>query len=437
MHGPAEPFALLDDCTATPGQPCSRLYTGFVREHRCENAATLDALWQDVQRDQQAGLHAVVLADYEWGLALVGLPPRPPASAEQQATSPALRVLMFARLHHLSRDEVDAWLASPPGFTAAHGGAPRLSPLTPTLGPQAYARAIARIHDAIRAGETYQVNHTHRLRGELTGSPLALYRLLRARQPVPYGALIALPHAPGRPAWVLSCSPELFIEQNQGTLTARPMKGTAPRSADPSVDQAQAHWLRHDAKNRAENLMIVDLLRNDLGRLAQTGTVKVPELFAVAPHGAVWQMTSTITARLREHLSFPDLLRASFPCGSITGAPKRHTMQLIQQLEDTPRGLYTGSIGWVDATDPDADSWACCLSVAIRTVCVSAPDAEGRHAIEMGVGSGIVLDSEAESEYAECQLKARFLTGVVEAAPLDTAPDTPWTAPLPAAACAV
>jgi para-aminobenzoate synthetase/4-amino-4-deoxychorismate lyase len=428
MHAPAEPFALLDDCTATPGRPSSRLYTGFVREHRCENAATLDALWEEVQRDQQAGLHAVVLADYEWGLALVGLPPRSHALAEQHGAPPALRVLMFARLRYLSRDEVDGWLASPSGAAVTHGGTPRLSPLTPTLGPQAYAKAIARIHDAIRAGETYQVNHTHRLRGELTGSPVALYRLLRARQPVPYGALIALPPAAGRPAWVLSCSPELFIAQDEGTLTARPMKGTAPRSGDPAADEAQAHWLRHDPKNRAENLMIVDLLRNDLGRLAQTGTVKVPELFAVAPHGAVWQMTSTITARLRDQLSFTDLLRASFPCGSITGAPKRHTMQLIQQLEDTPRGLYTGSIGWVDATGPDRQSWACCLSVAIRTVCVSAPDAQGRHAIEMGVGSGIVLDSEAESEYAECQLKARFLTGVVQQTSHDTSQPTPATA---------
>src|SRR6202012_4078766 len=172
------------------------------------------------------------------------------------------------------------------------------------------------------------------------------------RQPVPYGALIALPGG----QWVLSCSPELFIQKEGATLRARPMKGTAPRSADPVADRHAAEFLANDPKNRAENVMIVDLLRNDLSRVAETGSVKVPALFSVEPYASVWQMTSTVEARLRAQTSFADVLRALFPCGSITGAPKHRTMQLIDRLETSPRGLYTGAIGWLDAASYAANA---------------------------------------------------------------------------------
>jgi para-aminobenzoate synthetase/4-amino-4-deoxychorismate lyase len=248
-----------------------------------------------------------------------------------------------------------------------------------------------------------------------------LYRRLRARQPVRYGALIALPDGD----WVLSCSPELFVEKQGETLHARPMKGTAPRSDDPAADRRAAEFLGNDPKNRAENVMIVDLLRNDLSRVAQTGSVKVPALFSVEPYGTVWQMTSTVHAALRPGTSFAGILRALFPCGSITGAPKHRTMQLIDELESTPRGLYTGAIGWLDApsaaahttsagtSTPAANETACgdfCLSVAIRTLTLSRSAQTGQLEGKMGIGAGIVLDSVAADEYAECQLKARFLT---------------------------
>jgi len=194
------------------------------------------------------------------------------------------------------------------------------------------------------------------------------------------------------------------------------MKGTAPRSADPQQDAASAAFLANDPKNRAENVMIVDLLRNDVSRIARTGTVRVPALFSVEPYASVWQMTSTVEAGWRDGTTFADMLRALFPCGSITGAPKHKTMQLIDAIETTPRGLYTGTIGWLDA--PRDAAAACgdfCLSVAIRTLTLDAPPAsapagDDRRRGTMGVGAGIVLDSVAADEYAECELKARFLT---------------------------
>jgi para-aminobenzoate synthetase/4-amino-4-deoxychorismate lyase len=391
-------FALLDDCHATRGEPLSRLYTGFEREHRCVDPLTLDAVWAEVDADLRAGLHAVLLADYEWGAKLMkaghALLPASDASS--------LRVLMFRSLARLSSDEVDAWLASRSGE-----GACGVTNLVPSVDRPGFTQAIERIHEAIRAGETYQVNYTYRLHGEAYGSPVALYRRLRARQPVAYGALMALPDA----THVLSCSPELFLRHDAGLLTARPMKGTAPRIAAPESDSETARLLSLDIKNRAENLMIVDLLRNDLGRIAQTGSVKVPALFAIEPYATLFQMTSTVNARVRPDVGFAELLRAVFPCGSITGAPKHHTMELIAELESTPRGLYCGAIGWIDAPRRPERLGDFCFSVAIRTLTLGAAE-RGLRPARLGIGAGIVLDSRADDEFEECLLKARFLTGL-------------------------
>jgi len=271
-----------------------------------------------------------------------------------------------------------------------------------------YTDAIARIHDWIAAGDTYEVNYTYRLRMTAFGAPAALYRRLRARQPVPYGAFIGLPEG----AAILSCSPELFFSHRAGQLVARPMKGTAPASGDVEVDEARAIALAADEKNRAENLMIVDLLRNDLGRLARAGSVHVPALFEVTPFGSVLQMTSTVEAEIPPATGLADCLRALFPCGSITGAPKRRTMEIIEALEPEPRGLYTGAIGWIDAPADDRAMGDACFSVAIRTLVLGAPGTDGLRRGELGIGSGIVHDSIADEEYAECQLKARFVTAL-------------------------
>lgn len=366
-------YALLDDCDSTAERRSSRLYTGFAHERSATDGAALDAVCAQVEGDLRDGLHAVVVADYEFGRNL----------QLAQPGNAALRFLLFRECAHLSRGEADAWLAS-----RDDGAAAGVAGIEPSVTRDEFDAAIATVHEALRAGDSYQVNYTYRLTFDVFGTPLALYRRLRERQPVRYGALIALPEG----GVVVSCSPELFIEKSGDLLRARPMKGTAPRETDPQA-------LHDDPKNRAENVMIVDLLRNDMSRVAATGSVHVPALFSIEPYASVWQMTSTVEARVRAGTTFADIVRALFPCGSITGAPKYKTMQLIDAIESTPRGLYTGAIGWLDRGGDF------CMSVAIRTLVVR----EGRGT--MGVGAGIVLDSVAADEYAECLLKASFLTG--------------------------
>jgi len=398
-------FALLDDRHASPDRPASRLYRGFEREHRCTDPAGLDHMWAAVDADLRAGLHAVLLADYEWGAKLLQAGHRRLAPDDASA----LRVLMFRELSHLRAADVDTWLSglAPDGAAAAG-----VMALEPSVDRAAFAQAIEQIHERIAAGETYQVNYTFRLHGQAYGSPVQLYRRLRERQAVSYGALIRLPAcSEGEAAYVLSLSPELFLRHEQGLLTARPMKGTAHRAHDAEGDSETARHLAIDAKNRAENVMIVDLLRNDLGRLARIGSVKVTQLFEVEPYNTLFQMTSTVQAALLPEVGFADVLRAAFPCGSITGAPKHRTMELIAGLETTPRGLYCGAIGWLDAPRGAARVGDFCLSVAIRTLTLG-PEARGLRPARLGIGAGIVADSRAADEFEECHLKARFLTGL-------------------------
>ncbi|MEX3926013.1 aminodeoxychorismate synthase component I [Paraburkholderia sp. BR10936] len=399
-------FALLDDGDSTAVSRSSRLYTGFVRELACQRAADLDAVCAQANAELGKGLHALVIGDYEFGRTLEFARRDTTSSDETQHGHAALRFLLFERCKTLSREEADAWLAAQEGAEApAPAG---VAGVTIGVDRERFEHDIAAVQDALRAGDSYQINYTYRLGFEAYGSPLALYRRLRERQRVRYGALIALPGD----RWVLSCSPELFVEKRGQTLRAKPMKGTAARSADAEQDAAAARFLANDPKNRAENVMIVDLLRNDLSRVAQTGSVRVPALFSVEPYASVWQMTSTVEATLREGTTFAGVMRALFPCGSITGAPKHRTMELIEALEHAPRGLYTGTIGWLEAPSAGEVCGDFCLSVVIRTLTLDAPSG-GTGATrrgEMGVGAGIVLDSVAADEYEECRLKARFLT---------------------------
>jgi len=260
-----------------------------------------------------------------------------------------------------------------------------------------YAERVAEIQEWIRAGDIYQLNFTAPYRLRALENPAALYAHLRSRQPVEYGAFIHWQ----QDRQILSFSPELFFRiEPEGAgrrITSRPMKGTAARGRTTGEDRARAEWLRSDAKNRAENLMIVDLVRNDLGRLCSFGSVKVEDLFAVERYPSVWQMTSTVTGELRPGAGLYEIFRALFPCGSVTGAPKVRAMQLAARVEDGPRGVYTGAIGYISAART-------VFNVAIRTIELD----RGRGT--MGVGSGIVIDSAAREEFNECQLKARFLT---------------------------
>jgi para-aminobenzoate synthetase/4-amino-4-deoxychorismate lyase len=269
----------------------------------------------------------------------------------------------------------------------------RLGSLKFQFEPAEYYQKIAQIKEYIAAGDVYQINFTGKYRFAFAGSPLAFYRQLRQKQPVAYSAVLNDGQRD-----ILCLSPELFFRTENNRIMARPMKGTAPRGRNRTEDTKIADWLRQDEKNRAENLMIVDLLRNDLGRIAEIGSVKVPEIFTVETYRTLFQMTSTVVGELLPGLSYYDIFKALFPCGSITGAPKVRAMRLIKELENGMRGVYTGAIGYFG---PDKESM---FNVAIRTVVIE--DGHG----ELGVGSGIVFDSDPEAEYAECLLKAEFLT---------------------------
>ncbi len=410
-----EPFVLLDDALAPEGQKRSRLYTGWRRTFTCHDPASLEAVWQQARAEQDSGAHLVMWADYEWGVRLHGVTLGAGASAPG-----VLSWVAFDRCEWMDVSEVALWLSSQDptersGVMGAVHDAPSVAgvlALQPDQAPDTYRDAIHRIQDWIRAGDTYQVNHTLRLQGDMVGSPLALYRRLRARQPVAFGALARWPQG----HWIVSCSPELFVRHEQGRLQTRPMKGTVARATDPERDGERRAWLAADPKNRAENLMIVDLLRNDLGRIARVGSVRVPRLFEIEAYPTVYQMTSTVEAEPRAGVSVPEVLRALFPCGSITGAPKHHTMALIDRLEPSPRGIYTGAIGWIDAPSSQTDARPSlpdfCWSVAIRTLEIGGgptPDS-ARRPVRLGVGGGIVLDSVADEEAEEALLKARFVT---------------------------
>lgn len=268
-------------------------------------------------------------------------------------------------------------------------GAPR-----PMWSRDRYDAAIDRARAYIAAGDCYQINLTFPMLTNVSGDPLALYAALAARQPVGEGAFVDL----GGPA-ILSRSPELFFAVDAaGRIETRPMKGTAARGRDAAEDAANARDLAASDKNRAENLMIVDLLRNDLSRICLPGSVRVPQLFHVETYATVHQMISAVTGRLAPGLGLLDILRAIFPCGSITGAPKIRAMQIIAELEDAPRGVYCGAIGWIDPAGPMR------FSVAIRTPVLETPER-----LRLNVGGGITHDSRAGLEWEEALCKAAFL----------------------------
>jgi len=416
-------FALFDD--AVSGR--AKLYQNHVESclfHHNE----LDSLDDTLHKGWQKGLHAVLFADYEFGLPLMEI---------ESERGGNLALHWFADCADI---DAESWLAQNSDDLPAGISTPQSS-----VSEADYLEHIRQIHEAIRRGDTYQINYTTRLHLQAYGNPVSLYR--RLRQPVPYAALSHLPDAEGQSAWTLCFSPELFLKIGaDGTISTEPMKGTAPILGD-GQDERRAAELQADPKNRAENVMIVDLLRNDLGKIAQTGKVCVPEPFKVSRFGSVWQMTSTIQAQALPHITAADILRAAFPCGSITGAPKRMSIQIIESLEAEPRGLYTGSIGYLNPCESGL-GFEGIFNVVIRTLSlkpVSDPISDDlpfsddldsgltnqdkatkpqtrqgeatpyRFKVNplyqgvYGVGSGIVIDSDPAAEYRECGWKARFL----------------------------
>jgi para-aminobenzoate synthetase/4-amino-4-deoxychorismate lyase len=461
---PAELYALVENTPATvlletskPSAPglssgsCSRLFTAPLRVLVAGESADLPNLFAEIESAVALGHYAAGFFSYECGHFFE--PTVPTARSRPGQSLPAAETLdrtvdqgfipgsrATESLRALA-PESDPWSVSsadcpsqplawfgiykkcylfdhhqgafpsgdPPGIDRFRPANSTEQPLTTpqiettlALTEEQYAGRVAAIHEWIRAGDVYQLNFTVPMQIQAPGSAAALYQRLRCRQPVPFGAFLHC--RPGHR--ILSFSPELFfnLEEQESSssaptrrITTRPMKGTAPRGRTTREDDNLADWLQTDKKNRSENVMIVDLLRNDLGRLCAYGSVQAENLFAVERYPTLLQMTSTVTGDLRPDVSLQQIFRALFPCGSITGAPKVRAMQLIANLEDQPRGVYTGAIGFFSRRQS-------VFNVAIRTL-----ELDGESGA-MGIGSGVVIDSDPSGEFRECLLKAEFLT---------------------------
>ncbi len=373
----APPFVLLDD--ARPGGATARLYTRPLRTLTAwrteEVAGVLEAV-------RASGLDAAGYLSYDAAAAFEPAAPPPP-----ERTDAARAPLAWFGLFDGWQDIADV-PAILPDAAGAWIGAP-----VPEVAPEEYRAMFDHVQALIAAGDLYQLNLTLRAQAPFAGDPLALYAQLRPHAAAGWGAIVAT-----GAQTLLSFSPELFVAIEGDRLTCRPMKGTARRSDDVATDAAAADALSTDAKQRAENLMIVDLMRNDLARVAVAGSVAVPELFAVEHYPTVHQMTSTVTATLAPGRDARDVLRALFPCGSITGAPKVRAMHAIADIErGSPRGVYTGAIGRIDR---GGDAM---FNVAIRTLRLSGERAT------LGIGGGIVADSRVEAEWDEALAKAAFV----------------------------
>lgn len=381
----------------------AKVLSGLRQRITVRSAEELPAAFAAIQAAQVAGHWIALMLDYELGewfepaLQATARATTEPQAAPTSGAQPAqhrhsrLTALVFDSatverpwdLSHTKGTEVTTSATAPALITS----------VIASLSQKDYFKRIQKIKEWIAQGEVYQINSTFALEIATQGSAQELYRLLANQHPSAHAAFIE-----DDQQTVLSFSPELFLQRKGTTLVTRPMKGTAPRSNDPLEDQQLGERLQASEKDRAENLMIVDLLRNDLGRIALSGTVVAEPLFSLEAYPSVWTMTSTIQATIAAETSLEQILRALFPCGSITGAPKIAAMKRIQQTEAQPRGLYCGSVGWLA---PNGDF---SLNVAIRTLLLK-PDGSGVY----HVGSGIVHDSVAELEWEECHWKARIV----------------------------
>jgi para-aminobenzoate synthetase / 4-amino-4-deoxychorismate lyase len=381
------PPLVLFDSFSPRHHPLSFRFDDFIEEVVARSTEEVLPALRYVEAAAAKGLHAAGFLSYEAAPGLAtGLTTHSPGPF------PLLWFGLFRRRYgvpsHLHTEEKKEGL---PAYETADW--------ITSLGPEAYETAVERIQEYIAAGDTYQINFTLRQHFRLVGDPQAYYHDLCRSQKAPFCAFMDT----GR-FQVLSASPELFFELKRGVVTCRPMKGTARRGRWHAEDEAMKIQLRESEKEKAENLMIVDLLRNDMGMVSETGSVQVKSLFDVETLETVHQMTSTITSRLREGVGLVELFQALFPCGSVTGAPKKRSMEIIEDLEGTPRGLYTGCIGYVSPSGGGTDPYEATFSVAIRTAVIDAATETG----EFGVGSGITTGSIASAEYDECLAKGRF-----------------------------
>lgn len=374
MFDTTRPFVLFDD--ARPGG-AAKLYRAPTRVIRADTIADVPAALAQVSAAVDGGASVAGYLTYEAGAALV------PGVRLHGGEAP---LLWFGVFDGAAAIDVAAALPDPAGAW--------IGEVAPAIDADDYAARCGAILDLIAAGDIYQANLTFAAQVPVAGDPMALYAAIRPRAAAGHGAVVWT-----GADWLLSFSPESFFALDGRRITARPMKGTAARDPDPARDAAAARDLAADPKQRAENLMIVDLMRNDLSRVSVAGSVRVPDRFVVETYPSIHQMVSSVTAELMPGRNAADALAALFPCGSITGAPKKRAMEAIDAVERRARGVYTGSIGWIDGGGDAA------FNVAIRTLHLPRDATRAT----LGLGSGVVADSRAPDEWHECLAKARFL----------------------------
>ena len=370
-------WILFDD--ARQGGAPPRLYRDPEERIVAWDIGEVASALERVRDGLKAGKHAAGYLGYEAGHAL---DPKLAASA-RRSDGP---LLSFGLFEGFDTPDLGSFL---PDAGGAYVGHPK-----PRIAQEAYEGAVRQVRENLFAGNFYQANLTFGCDAAVCGNPLAIYaRLRRSAEAGWSGVLIDEDRS------LISLSPEQFFTIRGGIIESRPMKGTAPRRSDPVADAREVEALAADEKQRAENLMIVDLMRNDLARVSEAGSVEVPELFAVETYPTVHQMVSRITSRLRDGFDAIDVIRTIFPCGSVTGAPKVAAIEALTRLEPEPRGAYTGSMGWIE---PGGDA---AFNVLIRTL----EWRNGASRARLGLGSGLVVDSNPRDEWAECLLKGDFV----------------------------
>ncbi len=387
----SEVFALLEDSKSSKDVAQNLLFTEVVDEVIAQTEDEIPEALEKIEACRQQGLYLCGYLSYEAGYYFIDK--KIVRTKDNLSEQSLIHLVAFKSMQTLDRETIDnafsAVKQDPQSQLCAHGF--KLS-VTETK----YLNAIKKIKKYIKSGDTYQINYTIKFKFRLRGTANALYQALRQTQPVEFGAFLNFPKLK-----IVSLSPELFVTKKDDTLMSKPMKGTAKRGLNETEDEFIVDFLKNDPKTLSENVMIVDLIRNDFGRICKTGSVVVKNLFEVQTFKTIHQMISTVKGKLKSNISFGDLLKGLFPCGSITGAPKIRTMEIINDLEAESRGVYTGAIGYIL---PNNDFY---FNVPIRTIVLNK-----RNQCEMGIGSGIIYESNAKAEFEECILKADFLTNL-------------------------
>jgi len=394
-----ESFVFLESTRVTPENHLSYLFCEPLQRLVCAPDDDPGIFFSKAQEKLDQGFFLAGYISYEFGyllepiLARSFVPRVPSGHAPAQLPLADLSVFNKPVLYDHQTESFKDTSKWPAGEGSGPGAGFSIDNLRLNLGREKYLEAIHRVKSYIEAGDTYQVNYTLKLLFDFSGSVSEFYCSLRRNQSVSYGGLIK-----NKGTTILTFSPELFFRKKENQINVRPMKGTMLRGRTISEDREFAQFLHHDIKNRSENVMIVDLLRNDLGRLSRMGGVSVQSLFDVETYETLHQMTSSIRGEVNRPVSLEEMFKALFPCGSVTGAPKIRTMEIIRELEAEDRGVYTGAIGFIS---PDGEA---VFNVPIRTLVLQGNQGE------MGIGSGIVWDSDPIGEWEECKLKGRFLT---------------------------